>query len=288
VQIQLGETEIGQGADTVFAQMTAQTLGIPWRMVHVISTQDTDITPFGLGAYGSRQTYVGGAGVHKTALMLKEKILKAAALYTKIPAAELDIVNGDIVNTSLNNKNICSLEELVIDTMYHTEHSGHFTAEATAQVKSNALSLGCAFAEVEVDIPFCKIKLLEMVNCHDCGTLINPKTAEAQVHGGMSMAIGYGLYERMIYDPKTGKLLNGNLLDYKLPTIMDHPRLTAEFIENHEPTSPYGTKALGEPPTVPGAAAIRNAVLHATGIGINAIPLTPHVLLTEFSKAGLI
>jgi xanthine dehydrogenase molybdenum-binding subunit len=288
VQVQLAETEIGQGADTVFTQMAAQTLGIPWRMVHVISTQDTDITPFGLGAYGSRQTYVGGAGVHKAALILKERILKAAALYTKIPVGELNIVNGDIVNTSLNQQKICSLEELAIDTMYHTEHSEHFTAEATAQVKSNALSLGCAFAELEVDIPFCKIKLLEMVNCHDCGALINPKTAEAQVHGGMSMAIGYGLYEKMLYDPKTGKLLNGNLLDYKLPTMMDHPRLVAEFIENPEPTSPYGTKALGEPPTVPGASAIRNAVFHATGIGINTIPLTPHVLFSEFSKAGLI
>jgi xanthine dehydrogenase molybdenum-binding subunit len=288
VQVQLGETEIGQGADTVFSQMAAKTLGIPWRMVHVISTQDTDITPFGLGSYGSRQTYVGGAGVHKAALLLKEKILKAASLYTKLPAGELDIVNGDIVNTSLNGKKICGLDELVIDTLYHTEHSEHLTAEATAQVKSNAFSLGCAFAEVEVDIPFCKIKLLEMVNCHDCGSLINPKTAEAQVHGGMSMAIGYGLYEKMLYDPKTGKLLNGNLLDYKLPTIMDHPRLVAEFIENPEPTSPYGTKALGEPPTVPGASAIRNAVLHATGVGINTIPLTPHVLFTEFKKAGLI
>jgi xanthine dehydrogenase molybdenum-binding subunit len=127
-----------------------------------------------------------------------------------------------------------------------------------------------------------------MVNCHDCGSLINPKLAEAQVHGGMSMAIGYGLYEQMLYDPKTGNLLNGNFLDYKLPTIMDHPRLESEFIENPEPTSPYGTKALGEPPVVPGAAAIRNAVLHATGVAINTIPLTPHILFAEFKKAGLV
>jgi xanthine dehydrogenase molybdenum-binding subunit len=287
VQVQLAETEIGQGADTVFTQMAAETLGIPWQMVHVISTQDTDITPFGLGAYGSRQTYVGGAAVYKVALMLKEKILRAASLYTNIPAGELGIVNGDIV-TSVNGNKIVSLEELAIDTLYHTEHSEHFTAEATAQVKSNALSLGCAFAEVEVDIPLCKIKLLELVNCHDCGTLINPQTAEAQVHGGMSMAIGFGMFERMIYDPKTGKLLNGNLLDYKLPTMMDHPRLAVEFIENREPSSPYGTKALGEPPTVPGASAIRNAVLYATGVAINTIPLTPHVLFAEFKKANLI
>ena len=287
VQIQLGETEIGQGADTAFAQMCAETLGIPFSKVHVISTQDTDITPFGTGAYGSRQTYVGGAAVHKAALLLRERILRFAALYLQ-SADELDIANGDIVSVTLNGKKLLGLEELAMDTLYHSEHAEHLTAETTAQVKTNALSLGCAFAEVEVDIPLCKIELLEMVNCHDCGRLINPKTAEGQVHGGMSMAIGFGMFERMIYDPATGKLLNGNLLDYKLPTIMDHPRLHAEFIENPEPTSPYGTKALGEPPTVPGAAAIRNAVLHATGVAINRIPLSPHLLFTEFKKAGLI
>jgi xanthine dehydrogenase molybdenum-binding subunit len=133
-----------------------------------------------------------------------------------------------------------------------------------------------------------KIKLLDIVNCHDCGRLINPLAAAGQVHGGMSMAIGFGMFEQLLYDPKTGKLLNGNLLDYKLPTILDHPHLKAVFVENPEPTSPYGTKALGEPPTVPGAPAIRNAVLHATGVAVNKIPLTPHLLFTEFKAAGLI
>jgi xanthine dehydrogenase molybdenum-binding subunit len=288
VQVQLAETEIGQGADTVFAQMTASALGIPWQKVHVISAQDTDITPFGTGAYGSRQTHVGGAAVDKTARMLKAKILNAAAEYTREPAANLDIVDGNIVLVSHNNQKLAGLEELATDTLYHREHAAHLTAEATAQVKSNALSLGCAFAEVEVDIPLAKITLLNMVNCHDCGRLINPKTAEGQVHGGMSMAIGYGMFEQLIYDQETGKLLNGNLLDYKLPTILDHPPLDAQFVENPEPTSPYGTKALGEPPTVPGAAAIRNAVLNATGVSINAIPLSPHLLFVEFKKAGLI
>jgi xanthine dehydrogenase molybdenum-binding subunit len=220
--------------------------------------------------------------------MLKDKILCHAAVYTKTPAGELDIAGGDIVSVAPNGKKLVSLEELATDTLYHTEHAEHLTAEATAQVKSNAYSFGCAFAEVEVDIPLCKIELLEMINCHDCGRLINPMTAEGQVHGGMSMAIGFGMFEQMLYDPASGKLLNGNLLDYKLPTIMDHPRLAAEFIENPEPTSPFGTKALGEPPTVPGAAAIRNAVLHATGVAFNSIPMSPHLLFTEFKKAGLL
>ena len=288
VQVQLAETEIGQGADTVFTQMAAETLGIPWQNVHVVSVQDTDVTPFGTGAYASRQTYVGGAAVHKAALLLKEKILFHASRFLQIPAASLGISGGDIVNIAHNGRKITGLDDVALDAYYNAVQAEHLTAETTAQVKSNAFSLGCAFAEVEVDIPLCKIRLLEMVNCHDCGTLINPKLAEAQVHGGMSMAIGFGLYEKMIFDLAAGKLLNGNLLDYKLPTITDHPRLNAEFVENPEPTSPYGTKSLGEPPTVPGAAAIRNAVLHATGVAINAIPLAPQRLFEEFKKACLI
>jgi len=305
VQVQLGETEIGQGADTVFTQMAAETLGIPWQNVHVISTQDTDITPFGLGAYGSRQTYVGGAAVHEAALLLKGKILDAARGYfarkkispdvksnddldISVNSDNLDIIDGNIVLVSRNNEKLMSLGELATETLYSVEHAQHLTAETTAQVKTNAFSLGCAFAEVEVDIPLGKVKLLAMVNCHDCGTLVNPLAAAGQVHGGMSMAIGFGLYEQFIYDPKTGELLNGNLLDYKLPTILDHPRLEARFVENAEPTSPYGTKALGEPPTVPGAPAIRNAVLHATGVAINKIPMTPHLLFAEFKAAGLL
>jgi xanthine dehydrogenase molybdenum-binding subunit len=230
---------------------------------------------------------VGGAAIRETALLLKEKILRYAAAYTKRPAAELDIQDGNIVAAAGGQK-LVSLEELATETLYSTERAEHLTAEATTQVKSNAFSFGCAFAEVEVDIPLCKIRLVDTINCHDCGRLINPQTAAGQVHGGMSMAIGFGMYEQMIYDPKTGRLLNGNLLDYKLPTMLDHPHLETAFVENAEPTSPFGTKALGEPPTVPGAAAIRNAVLHATGVAVNRIPLTPHVLFEEFKKAGLI
>ena len=90
------------------------------------------------------------------------------------------------------------------------------------------------------------------------------------------------------YTEKTGKPLNGNLLDYKLSTFMDHPHLEAEFVENAEPTSPFGTKALGEPPACSGAPAIRNAILNATGVAIDRTPINPHVLFAEFTKAGLI
>ena len=287
IQLQMGETEIGQGADTAFAQMAAETLGIPFRNVHVVSAQDTDITPFGLGAYASRQTYIGGFAIKQTALMMKERILKYAYELTRMAPFEMDIVDGNIIRKN-DGRVLMSLGELATEALYSLSHSEHITAESTYQIKTNAYSFGCSFAEVEVDIPLCKVKLLNIVNVHDCGRLINPALAEAQVHGGMSMAIGYGLSEQLLFDEKTGKPLNNNLLDYKLSTMMDHPDIAARFVENYEPTSAYGTKALGEPPACPGAPAIRNAILNATGVAINCAPITPHVLFARFKEEGLL
>ncbi len=287
VQLMLAETEIGQGADTVFAQMTADALGIPFEKVHIISTQDTDVAPFGTSAYGSRQTYVAGFSIKQTALMMKERILKYAYELTRMPAFELDIVEGQIVRKG-DGRIMISLSDLATEALYSLSHSEHITSESTYQIKSNAYSFGCCFAEVEVDVPLCKVKLLDIINVHDAGQLINPALAEAQVHGGMSMGIGYALAEQLLFDPKTGKTLNDNLLDYKLATFMDHPHLEAQFVENYEPTSAFGTKALGEPPVCPVAPAIRNAILHATGVAINDIPMTPHILFERFKEEGLI
>ena len=288
VTMQCGETEIGQGADTAYAQMTAEALGLSdYKKVHVVSCQDTDITPTGLGAYASRQTYVAGFSIRQTAGMLKKKILDYACEVTRQTVDNLDIIDSNIVRVP-DNRVLMSLSELAMTAQYNPVHSEHITAESTYTIRNNAYSFGCTFAEVEVDIPMCKVKLLNILNVHDCGKLINPALAEGQVHGGMSMGIGYGLSEQLIFDPKTGKPLNNNLLDYKLSTFMDHPNLQAAFVENYEPTSAFGTKALGEPPACSPAPAIRNAILQATGVAIDRCPITPHVLFAEFTKAGLI
>ena len=287
VNLMTGETEIGQGCDTVFAQMAADAIGIRTEDVHVFTNQDTDVTPYGSGAYGSRQTYVGGFAIAQTGKLLREKILKHAHSLTRMPVEVLDIVDGNIVRKQ-DGRILMSHEKLSTEILYDFKLSESIAAESTYSVQSNAYSFGVSIAEVEVDIPLCKVKLLDIVNVHDCGTLINPALAEGQVHGGMSMGIGYGLYETLLIDPKTGRVLNDNLLDYKLPTTIDHPDLKVGFVENAEPTSPYGTKALGEPPTCSPAPAIRNAVLQATGVGVNTIPMNPHQLFKDFSKAGLI
>lgn len=287
VQVQVGETEIGQGADTAYSQMAAETIGIPLDMVHVVSSQDTDVTPFGTGAYASRQTYTAGFSIHQTALLFRERVFKYAQELTRVPASQLELINGKIVRKS-DGRELMTLGEMATEALYSMTHSEHITAESTYQIKNNAYSFGCTIAEVEVDIPACKTTLLNIVNVHDCGRLINPALAEAQVHGGMSMGIGYGMSECLKFDEKTGRTLNDNLLDYKLSTTMDHPHLEGEFVENYEPTSVYGTKALGEPPTCSVAPAIRNAVLQATGTAVNVLPLNPHNLFARFREEGLV
>ena len=145
MQLQLGATEIGQGADTAFAQMAAETLGIPFEMVHVVSSQDTDVTPFGTGAYASRQTYMAGFSIRQTGELLKEKIIETAHELTRQMKENLDIVNGNIVRTT-DGEILMSLGELATEKLYSLTNNGHLTAESSYQIKNNAYSFGCTFA----------------------------------------------------------------------------------------------------------------------------------------------
>lgn len=286
MQLSMGATEIGQGADTVFTQMAAQITGITEDRVHILSTQDTDLTPFDTGAYASRQTYVSGKAVKKCGLEFKAKILDYAAYMLEREASSMDINENVVVDKETGEK-LLDMAELATTAFYSLDRSVHITAEVTSHCKENTFASGACFAEVEVDMPLGKIKVTRIVNVHDSGTLINPKLAEAQVHGGMSMGLGYALSEQLLFD-KNGRPLNDNLLDYKLPTSMDTPDLHVEFVELSDPTGPFGNKALGEPPAIPVAPAIRNALLHATGVAVDSLPLDPQKLVEHFKAAGLI
>ena len=178
------------------------------------------------------------------------------------------------------------MTDLAMEAQYSLQNAAHLSAEYTYHCKDNTFSSGACFAQVEVDIPLCKVKIERILIVHDSGRLINPQLAAAQAHGGVSMGVGYALYEEMLFDGK-GKPLNDNLLDYKLPTSMDSPDVETLFVELDDPTGPYGNKALGEPPAIPPAPAIRNAVLHATGVAVDSLPLSPQKLYEHFVKAGL-
>lgn len=320
IQLCMGATEIGQGADTVFSQMAAETTGISYDKVYIVSTQDTDTTPFDTGAYASRQTYVSGMACKKCGEELRAKILDYAAymlnhdvtdlsktVYAEevkaarerlaealglgaeeeVTADMLDIADSKIVVSG--GAPVMFDVGVVADTAFYSlDRSIHITAEVTNQCLDNTFASGCCFAEVEVDMALGLVNVTNIVNVHDSGTLINPKLAEGQVHGGMSMSLGFGVSEELLVDEKTGRTLNNNLLDYKIPTAMDTPDLKVEFIQLEDPTGPYGNKALGEPPAIPVAPAVRNAILHATGVGMDVAPMTSQRLIEAFKKAGLI
>jgi xanthine dehydrogenase molybdenum-binding subunit len=248
VHLQVGATEIGQGSDTAFVQMAAETLGIGPESIHLVSTQDTDITPYDPGAYASRQTYVGGQAVMRAAQKLKNEILDYCGQISGHNPANLEIRGGWIVLKGEGGAVVMSLQDLALDAYYHKDRGAQITAEAGYKTRTNPPSFGCTFVDLEVDIPLCQVRIREICNIHDAGRIVNPKTAEGQVHGGMAMSIGAALYEELLVDPGSGRIRNNNLLDYKVPTIMDTPDLTAGFVETYEPTSPYGSKSLGEPP----------------------------------------
>lgn len=285
VTLMAGATEIGQGADTVLAQMAAFTLGVDVAAIQVISIQDTDVTPFDPGAYASRQTYVNANAVHPCALKLRRKILEHAALMLEASADTLEMRAGRV---SRGDGTGLSLREVALDACYHKERGGQITAEVSRKTTANAPTFGCTFVHVEVDIPLCRLRVLDMLNLHDSGVIINPQLARGQVQGGASMALGFALYEELLVDEATGQVRNDNLLDYKLPTILDLPDIEAVFLEPVEPSSAYGNKALGEPPVVSPAPALRNALLDATGLAVNELPLSPKTLYRHFAAAGLL
>jgi xanthine dehydrogenase molybdenum-binding subunit len=287
ITLQVGATEIGQGSDTVLAQIAAEVLGIPIGMVHLVSTQDTDVTPFDPGSYASRQTCITGVAVRKAALEARAKVLAIAARKCGLDADALDIRDCEIVEKDLGRV-LCSLEDVAMDSYYDRLHADPIKSDVSANVRNSSLAYGVTFVAVEVDLGTGKVEVLELYNVHDSGVIINPKLAEGQVHGGVSMALGAALLEQMLFDPATGKALNNNLLDYKLPTVMDTPRIHAAFVETVDPAASFGAKALGECPVISPGPAIRNAVLDATGVAFNRLPLYPQVVFERLQALGLL
>ena len=287
VKLMVGATEIGQGSDTVFKQMVAETTGIPYDHIYTDMNTDTDYSPFDTGAYASRQSYVSGMAVRKAAIDLKEKILDAVKKFDDIDQLHTDIVNGNIVYKH-SGEVIQSVGDLALKSYYDLANGECITAEVSNNFHSNSNAMGATFADVEVDIKTGKVKILNILNVHDSGHILNPLLASGQVEGGMGMAVAYALAEELRYDEKTGAPLNNNLLDYKMPTSMDLPDMETLFVEEDDPMGPYGNKALGEPPICSPAAAIRNAVLDAIGIEVDELPIKPQKLMEILKNNGIV
>lgn len=269
----VGCIDSGQGSSTAMQQIASEELGIPVDWIHVYDG-DTDLTPFDVGEYASRQTYIAGQATKKAAIKCREHILELAEKYYEVPASDLFTEGGDIYRHSTGEM-LCHMKDVTFKSYYDLYTPESISHHASHAPNENVITYGVAFADVEVDMGTGQVEVKKLVTSLDCGKLINPLLAECQLLGGAVMSYGYGSMEEIKIDPKTGRVFNDNMLDYKIPTFADIPDLDGFFVETEDPTSAYGNKALGEPPNIAPAAAIHNAVYDATGVRVGAIPLTP-------------
>ena len=291
VDVLTGATEIGQGSETVIAQIVAEALGVAIDDINIINN-DTDVCPWDVGAHASRTTFVAGNSALGAAQKIREQMLAVAAQNMGEDPALLDIKNGVVFSMQDREKSMPLSK--VLRKAHYSPGGKMFTAEHfydppnenfDKEFKGN-LSVSYAYGvhgvEVEVDRETGQIKILNYIAAHDVGKAINPMLLEGQIYGGGLMGIGYALGETMIYEK--GHLKNGSFLDYKMPTAKDVPPVQAVIVETDEQAGPFGAKGIGEPGLVPTAPAIANAIYDAVGVRIRDLPITPEKVLRALQE----
>jgi len=295
-----GEGEIGQGNLTVLRQIAAEELGLPYEHVD-ITRPDTDLQPHSLGALASRLTYVAGNAVKNAASVAAKQLLEAAAEQLQRPASELTIINGEIGPRQGSETEFRPVGAVVRANIYKRggqpivgvgtfDNPSEFPDHNRYGNESGAYNFAAQAAEVEVDRATGEVKLLEIAAVVDCGTVINPATAEGQVQGAVTQGIGLAMIE--YFDWWNGQPTDPQLKDYPIPGAATMPKLHVAFADSYEPSGPFGAKGLGEIGLDAVPAAIANAVADACGVRIHELPITaekihralhPHLYANEKS-----
>ncbi|MER8706676.1 molybdopterin-dependent oxidoreductase [Mesorhizobium sp. M0323] len=272
VVLHQGAVDIGQGSNTVIAQICADALGLPLEKF-MLKGADTAITPDAGKTSASRQTFVTGKAAEKAGRALREEILRFANVSEKAAIAldgtSLSIREGE----ATRRVDLSSLKADPEGFVFRAEESYDpptLPLDAKGQGKPYAVyGYGAQIAELEVDLRLGTVKLIKITAAHDVGKAINPLLAEGQIEGGIAQGIGMALMEEFI----PGR--TENLHDYLIPTIGDVPSIETILIEVPDPEGPFGAKGLGEHVLIPTAPAILNAIRHATGVLVTKIPATP-------------
>jgi putative selenate reductase molybdopterin-binding subunit len=272
--LQVGASDVGAGADTVLSQIAAETLGVSLDKI-IITSGDTDITPFDVGAYASSTTIISGGAVKKAAEKVRVQVLQIAAKILDASADSLNCANNEVFTTTEPRRSV-SMSDLALHGMYKEKFqimdgASHFNTDSPPPF--------CAtFAEVEVDTETGQVHVLHLATAVDPGTAINPMQAEGQVEGAVTQGLGYALTEELVLDG-LGRPVNPNFLDYKIFGAKDMPKLTTILVQTDEPLGPYGAKSISEVPINGPAPAIANAIFHAVGVRIRHLPIRPEDVL---------
>ena len=291
VDVFTGATDMGQGADTVIAQIVAEELGIRIEDIHVVHS-DTDICPWDVGAHASRTTFVAGNAALGAARKIKARILELAAKQLEAPLEMLELRDRAVRHRN-NPEKLLEIGKLLRKA--HFSHSGqmlmaeYFYDPANENMgrdfkgnMSMTYTFGTHGVRVKVDEETGKVKILDYVAAHDVGKAINPMLLEGQVYGGVMMGVGYALSEQVILEK--GENMNPNFRDYKILTAKDVPPIKAPVLETHDQDGPFGAKGIGEPGCVPTAPAIANAIYDAVGVSIRDLPITPEKILRALKE----
>ena len=286
-----GTVETGQGSLTVLGQIAAEALGIATDDVHVVSA-DTDGTPMDTGAIASRTTYVTGNAIVAAAEIAKQILFEAAAPLLGVKPEQLEACDRKIQVLNFPQKNLP-----IGDVAHHSQFVLGRPAIGSSSYNPPTVAMdpetgqgkpfstyvyATQIAEVEVDDETGEVEVIRIAAAHDCGTAINPTLVEGQVEGGIAMGIGFGLQEEILFDE--GEQLNPNLTNYIMPTSLDMPEIDVDIVKNYDPTGPFGAKGVGEPTSVPTAAAIANAIYDAVGVRITSLPATAEKVLKGINE----
>jgi len=266
VAVYVGSAAVGQGLETVMAQIAADTLGIPLDQVRVFHGS-TSYLEEGYGAFHSRSTILGGSAVFEGATALLEKVRAAAAVRLGGSAEEIELVDG---RARISDGRSVSFAEFAAD--------GLRIDAAFANNNKLTYAYGSAAAHVAVDPGTGRVELLDYLVVEDVGRIVNPLTLHGQAIGGVVQGLGGAFMENLVYD-ENGQLLTGSLADYLIPTAIDFPAIRAIALENHpSPSNPLGVKGAGEGAIIPVGGLIANAVaaaLSSVGAEPNELPLSP-------------
>ena len=288
VTVWSGASEIGQGSDSVVAEIAAEELGVPLDYVRVVST-DTDQVPVDLGAYSSRETFmVGNAAVH-AAQQLREKITGAVAEAWDVRSQRVGLAGGwafDLKDTQRKMPiseafNIAEVKHGTLGAVghYNTPKDVHGDYRGGTIGASPAYSFTAHVAEVEVDEETGFVGVKNIWVAHDCGRALNPVLVEGQMEGSAYMGFAETIFEEQVFksdrEGKAGLHNAPSLLDYRLPTSLDTPELHALIVESVDPEGPYGAKEAGEGPLHPSIPAIANAIYDAVGVRLDSLPFSP-------------